>query len=173
MADLHSHGAGALPCSPAPSLPSSLPWARAPPSAMDAARDPPGAPVFPAVQLPIQLPWPPSSLSTAPRNSNSSSSPPSAPFCSMAARSLSMADAQVASSSARPFLLFPDAAARSPCSDCSHGVQVPAPSPLIQKTAALRRAPSLAPFRCAQGARRNVQQPRWLRTLQACCFVAQ
>ncbi|PWZ24156.1 hypothetical protein Zm00014a_021394 [Zea mays] len=37
------------------------------------------------------------------------------------------------------------------------------PSPCAQpsdpKTAALRRAPSLAPFRCAQGARRNVQQP--------------
>jgi hypothetical protein len=63
------------------------------------------APVFPAVQLPFRLPWSPSSLSTAPRNSNSSSSPPSAPFCSMAARSLSMADAQVASSSARPLYL--------------------------------------------------------------------
>jgi hypothetical protein len=34
---------------------------------------------------------------------------------------------------ARPFLLFPGAAARNPCSDCSHGVQVPAPSSSIQK----------------------------------------
>jgi hypothetical protein len=83
MADLHSLGAGApnshgtLPCSPAPSLPSSLPWARAPPPAMDAAQDPPGAPVFPSRAAPYstsmaaQLPWTPR---------NSSSEPPSSLF---------------------------------------------------------------------------------------------
>jgi hypothetical protein len=42
------------------------------------------------------------------------------------------------SSISLPFLLFPGAAARSPCSDCSHGVQVPAPSPPIQKQQSLR-----------------------------------
>jgi hypothetical protein len=40
-----------------------------------------------------------------------------------------------------------------------------------KKTAALHKAPSIAPFRCAQGARRTVQQPRRLRALPACCFV--
>jgi hypothetical protein len=36
-----------------------------------------------------------------------------------------------------------------------------------------RTTPSLAPFRCAQGARRNVQQPRRLRVLPTRCFVKQ
>jgi hypothetical protein len=83
MADLHSLGAGspnshgALPYSPAPSLPSSLPWARAPPPAMDAARDP-LAPLFFFIRaapystsMAAQLPWTPR---------NSSSEPPSSLF---------------------------------------------------------------------------------------------
>jgi hypothetical protein len=45
---------------------------------------------------------------------------------------------------ARPFLLFLGAATRSPCSDCSHGIQVPAPA--IHPCARRPSSPLLQPW---------------------------
>jgi hypothetical protein len=46
-----------------------------------------------------------------------------------------------------------------------------APLPRTAPCRLPRTAPSLAPFRCAQGARQNVQQPRRSRVLPVRCFV--
>jgi hypothetical protein len=55
---------------------------------------------------------------------------------------------------ARPFLLFPGAAARSPCSDCSHGVQVSAQ----QCRFAVGSPPPRCPPWCPPAVRQNAQQ---------------
>jgi hypothetical protein len=68
-----------------------------------------------------------------------------------------------------PLLVAAPGTQQQPCA-------VPLLEPLSQEQHPCRlprTAPSLAPFRCAQGARRNVQQPRCLRVLSARCFVKQ